>query len=299
MTARPEDPAPPYNLRLVLRRYRDPTANGWGVEEPTGPLQEPNADVTVCAEGPKELATDPLPILGGVDGVQQLRVLAWREHRPVWLGYVGAGVWDGRRLYHVHERVVMLCSTVDLDWVREQGPPPVPVRPIPEARPPYLEQEAQVRLDRMRRRAEAATVLAVAQQTDLPVLVDGTIWGYRSERVVGVSKTVRTRWLPDPLNDQLWNLPFGWRSTRFRIEKAGGVWSCYVRITAPRRSWRHGLVRLEARDRDLLEPLGAWCLRGRQRAGTMLDPRGDRHVRLVRETEEALKARIPPELRHM
>ena len=114
------------------------------------------------------------------------------------------------------------------------------------------------------------------------------------DRLFGVVKTVNRRWMPD--ESILWSLPENWRSPRFRIpaSKSGPErYSCYVRLRSNEiASWSYGLLRLEAFDAEMLDRLAALCVAEKQptRSG---DPRGDRHLEVIRLAEDVLRSRRP------
>ena len=161
-----------------------------------------------------------------------------------------------------------------------------------------LEAMVRATVDRNRERCEKAVVARLGG--GLPLVLDGDLRSRGSaEGLVSVAKTLRTRYLPD--ESVLVRLPHRWRSPVFRISDGASAdrYSCYLRmLDASDQSWSFGLVRLEAFDPELLDPLAALCLSQRQgsRSG---DRRFDVHLAPVRACEELLRARRPAAFSHL
>lgn len=233
---------------------------------------------------------EPLVVSGYVDGVQASACVAYRDHRPIHLVYVGAArLAPSLSPLAVSERLTVVCGRDDVDEIGElsQG---LPIHSLDSADPPELEQRAREYVDQTRRVCERDVITGV---TD-PVVVDGDLRGrLGSDSLAGVAKTLRTRYLPDEAS--LVTLPAGWRSERFKISGSNEAarYSCYVRLLdADSQSWSYGLVRLETYRPEWLEPLAALCLQQRQGARSG-DARYDTHLAPIRACEELLRARRP------
>lgn len=253
--------------------------------------------VTMIDADPSLISAAPLPVYGFVDGIQNALCVTYRGHRPVYLTYVAAGAASSQgRLLAVRERLTVLHSKLDTDWVRDLGSD-IPSEELAEDRPDELATIALSTLGGAREAMERALVEQLVAAQDEFLLVDGNLVARPSRaQVVGVVKTTQRRYLPD--ESVLWGLPVGWRSPRFVIpEGSQGVrvprYSCYLRLhDASHQAWNFGLIRLETFELDLLEPLAARALAERQPAGS-LDRRYDRHLSGVRAVEELLRARRP------
>jgi len=246
---------------------------------------------------PAEVTAPPLPVEGFVDGVQSALCVTYRGHRPVYLTYVAAGVGsaDGR-LLAVRERLEVLHSTADTDWVREVASG-IPTVELVQTRPDELAVDAIRVLGAERESLERALVEDMVRRDDVFLVVDGSLVARPVRRqLLGVVKTTQRRYLPD--ESVLWGLPVGWRSPRFVIPAGSqGVrvprYSCYLRLhDASHQAWNFGLVRLETFELDLLEGLAALAMVERQPAGSR-DRRFDRHLSGVRAVEDLLRARRP------
>lgn len=258
---------------------------------------EPDRPVEMLDDTKSQVTAVPLDVAGFVDGVQAAVTVTWREHRPVYLTYTAAGcVGERGALLASCERIDIVCSHLDVDWALGLGSS-IPLSVLDESRPDLVERAALARLGADREVLERKLVTDLATSIQTHVVVDGSLVGRPvTDKLVGVVKTSRRRWLSD--ETVLWGLPAGWRSPRFKIPAGSqGVsadrYSCYLRLfDASNRSWDHALVRLESFDPELLDPLCALALDERQnpRAG---DPRYDRHLASVRACEQVLRARRP------
>lgn len=301
-------PPPPggFDLRTVLRATG---GFGWASgASPAEPRREPQVDVELLDPSPVRVEGAPGSVAGFVDGVQSVRCLAWRSRRPVNLAYAAAGALrDRRTVLGLQERLFLVASTADHDWVRSL-PGGLPVLWTAETNPPEVPAALHDAVGSLRAHLEDLLVEDLVAQgvatEGSPLVVDGDL-GSRSRHrhgpaVVGVVKTHRTRWLPDETS--LWSLAEGWRSARFRISPGSGVgverFSCYVRLHGREdRPWGFGLVRLEATVPDQLDPLAALVLSQRQ-GPQAPDARWDRQLVVVRAVEEWLATRRPVALRH-
>lgn len=253
--------------------------------------------VTMIDTDPAPIDAVALPIHGFVDGIQQALCVTYRGHRPIYLTYVAAGAASAHgRLLAVRERLTVLHSKMDTDWVRDLGSD-IPSEELAEDRPDELATAALSTLAGSREAMERALVERLVDTQDEYLLVDGNLVARPSRpQVVGVVKTTQRRYLPD--ESVLWGLPVGWRSPRFILpEGSQGVrvprYSCYLRLhDASHQAWNFGLIRLETFELDILEALAARAIEERQPAGS-LDRRYDRHLSGVRAAEDLLRARRP------
>lgn len=260
-------------------------------EDVAAERQDARDPVELIDETSAPITADPLPVGGFVDGIQASLVVVWREHRPVTLQFAAAGV-VGPELVRADQALWVAVAAPDAAWAQglDGG---IPVHVLEADDPPTTEAVARQHLGHRRDELERALIDALVGTGTTTWVVDGGLRGrVRSERVVGVAKTVRTRYLPD--ERPLWNLPRGWRSARFTIGSGDAtVYSCYLRLTdASRAGWTYGLVRLEARRLDQLEPLAARCLAEAQGPGSH-DRRRDRHLGSVRTVEQYLQSLRP------
>lgn len=263
------------------------------------PLERPEPDVPAELLDTENARIDtvPLPVSAFVDGIQASLVVTYRAHRPVYLSYAAAAaVGPGARALDVRERLVIVCSTLDREWVDSLSTT-IPVEELPLESPVEVERAAVQSLGGAREALERHLVEDLCTQVDDYLVVDGSLTGRPFERrLVGVVKSTNRKYLAD--ESCLYRLAPGWRSPRFKIPagSAGSQYdrySCYLRMfDASQRAWNFALIRLEAYSPDVLESLAARCLRERQSpAGG--DPRFDRHLASVRATEELLRSRRP------
>jgi hypothetical protein len=264
-------------------------------------------EVRVDADLPVELVDPPAPVpvtadplvpAGFVDGIQAALQVVHRDHRPVYLNYIAAGAVaaDGR-LLRIDEALYASGSFVDEEWFTSVGTS-VPWRNLKAHRGDELPAEALSMLASTRDDAERELVEGLAATCDGSLVVDGSLTSRPVvPTLVGVVKTTRRRYLPD--ETLLWGMPAGYRSPRFVLPAGSqGVrvprYSCYLRLhDANERAWDFGLIRLEAFDLELLEPLAAMALAERQSSRSR-DSRYDRHLAGVRAVEDTLRAHRPP-----
>lgn len=290
------EPTGPYDLKKFFRaigQFSGVRASASTLSE----REEPDTPAELLDGAPSEVVSAAMPVSGFVDGVQASLVVCHREHRPVYLSYTAAGCVDpqGRPL-GLRERLVVVCSVLDREWV-DALDSDIPVEELALSAPPDVERAALTALAGDRESLERALVDdLLAQGTGLLVL-DGSLTARpHDSRLVGVVKSMRRKYLAD--ESCLYGLKPGWRSPRFKIasESAGSSadrYSCYLRLfDASDAAWNFGLVRLESYDAAQLDPLCALALQQRQGGGSS-DARYDRHLRSVRECEEFLRARRP------
>lgn len=264
--------------------------------------QDIDGAVELLDEDPGDLSgVAPAPVGAWVDGIQASMILTHRAHRPVYLSYVAAGaVGNDRQPVTVREKLEIVCSHLDREWVDELGSS-VPVDEHTVESPPDVERAALDALGGHRAALEVALaqdlVVRLESEPRPVVVVDGSL-GPRIDHMnlAGVVKTHGRKYLPD--ETVLYGLPAGWRSPRFKIPAgvAGGRserWSCYVRLSdASDHAWAHALIRVETHRLDLLESMAARCLTEKQPSRAD-DARVDRHLAPVRRCEDWLRARRP------
>jgi hypothetical protein len=296
-----QPPAPLYDLRSFFRTVGAPTPGGVLNRAPIERLNL-SEQIEVVDAHRAPLTGAPLPVAGFVDGVQASVVVTYREHRPVYLTYQAAGaVGPGAALVGLKERLTLLASVADRDWLEEVNvtAPPLPVQQIAALDPLDIERAAYLSVGDARDRLERTLVEELVDAGTGPLVVDGSLRDrpYHHALHAVVKDVTATQYLPD--ERALFGLPVGWRSPVFKIpagRAAGAVvdrFSCYVRLhDATERSWNFGLIRLEAYEPDQLMALGVLALSERQspRSG---DGRWDRHLASVAVTEKVLRARRP------
>jgi hypothetical protein len=258
-----------------------------------------NCDVPVelLEDVPARVGGSALTVSGFVDGIQSSLVVTHRQHRPVHLNYTAAAAVDRNiRPIGIREQLELVVGEDDLDWARSLQST-VPLSVLPAADPAETERLAVMGLGGTRERLERGLVDDLLLEDAGRLVLDGSLVARPADpRLLGVVKTTRRRYLDD--ESVLWGLRSGWRSPLFRIPAGSQAYpadrySCYLRLSdAAEAAWDHGLIRLEALDPELLEPLASLCMQERQHARSS-DPRGDRHLRPVRMCEELLRARRP------
>lgn len=286
---------PRYDLRRLLKAVG---AFGFGVPSTeSGALERVDSDeqVELIDKKPLKVSSAPAPVAGFIDGIQSMLCLTYRDRRPVYLYYVAAGgLGPGAAPVAFEERMAVLCSAEDLEWFHSLDTG-VPAEPLVGDDPPSLERDAHHRVDSKRDALEASVLHQLLSDTSQGgglVVVDGGLLGrVRDPRVVGVVKTLRSKYLSD--ETVIYHLPQGWRSPRFKLGRGGTErYSCYLQLMDKSRgAWNLGLIRLEAWDRDILEPLCARCLAERQ--VSRHDARWDRHLVSMAATETFLKSNRP------
>lgn len=293
----PHRPADPIDMTALLH-----AVGGWADatvrDEPD--RAEPDKPATLIDANPLSLdGVAPHPVDGFVDGVQRGISLTYREQRPVVLAYAAAGAVDGsHRPFAVAEHLQLVSAEADRTWLQGLlGDQAVPIDTIDSDDPSVCQARAAQAAGLLREQVERSLTTDLAGRSDLRLLIlDGSLLGRPHDTtLVGVAKTHTRRYLAD--ERAIYRLPVGWRSPRFTIPpgavgNAHELHSCYVRLAdAQHRHWSYGLIRIEAYEVDLLEPVAAACLANRQRGGH--DPRGDRHLAGVRAVERFLTARQP------
>lgn len=289
-------PLPAYDLRRLFKAI-----GGVGTGGPSaGAVERTDATATVnmLDEEPVALTGTPIDVQGFVDGIQANIHLTYRHGRPVVLTYAAAGAVartaQGRiKGVALRESLNILASFADHEWLGELNTD-IPVVALVGDTPPEMELGVAEHIGATRDSLERDIVSELVERGDgRAIVVDGSIMGRPvDQRVVGVTKSVATRYLAD--ETRLFTLPQGWRSPRFSIRGVGAPrWSCYVQLADKNRgAWNLGLIRLETFDPDILDAVGMMALAERQgpRSG---DARWDRHLAGVRAVEEFLRSKRP------
>ncbi len=296
----------PYDLRALFRKVGRVPGQG-RIEVSPAERIDAAVDVEMLEKTPLRLTdVEPLDVIGFVDGVQNRILLNHIDHRPVQLFFVAAAAVnrgpDGRPIVMglqeelqiaCHESAILAPDGV-ASWMKALDTA-IPFASVPDGTPPEVENAIYKLVGEHRDSAERAVVKELLGTMDGNLVVDGTLIGRpQDSRLFGVVKTVNRRWMPD--ESILWTLPENWRSPRFRIpaSKSGPErYSCYVRLRSNENaSWAFGLVRLEAFDAEQLDSLAALCVAEKQPARSG-DPRGDRHLEIIRLAEDVLRSRRP------
>jgi hypothetical protein len=261
---------------------------------------DPTEPAVLLEEDNVRVGGRPLEVSAFLDGIQASVVVTYRAHRPVFMSYAAAGaVTDKARLVSHSEKLSVVCSRLDKDWVDQLGQG-IPVEALSSDLPHEVEVAAGLNLSNDRDALEAQVLSELVAQGSSMVCVDGSLRKRPSlDNLVGVVKTTRSKFLED--ESCLYRLPEGWRSPMFELPKrytnrgtdGPRLFSTYVRLQdASRRGWDFGLIRLEASTPDVLEPMAARVLLERQNASSG-DPRFDRHIASMRACEDALRKRRP------
>lgn len=282
----------PYDLRSLFKAVG--RVGGRGGDNAAGERTDASEHVEMVDKTPLVVQAQPAKVDGFLDGIQSSMHLTHCGQRPVVLSYVAAGALaPGARPVALAERLRLWAAGEDHEWVQSVSGG-IPVEELPAVAPPDMETEVQRRIGASRDDVERDVLNDLLRQnSDGIIVVDGSVMmRARSKRIVGVVKTMRSRYLTD--ESVVWSLPRGWRSPRFAIGSGDNVrYSCYVQLVDKRDgAWNLGLVRLEAFDLELLEPAAALCL-GEAQTASGGDPRWDRHLGSMRAVEEFLRARRP------
>jgi hypothetical protein len=291
----------PVDLRVLFHAIGAQTQPQRSLTASPAERLDPEIPVELLDEQRCEVTASPLNPLGFIDGIQAALTVTWREHRPVYLTFVAAGCVAGNskgraELIDVRERLDLVASHEDAEWLSEL-PDHASLVLLDATTPDEVERAALARLGADRDLMERELVTSLLSASTGVIVLDGSLAKRPvDERLVGVVKTTRTKWLPD--ETVLWGMPEGWRSPRFKIPAgthgvARDRYSCYLRLfNAKNRAWDHGLIRLEAYDADILDSLAALAMADRQSTRSR-DKRGDRHLGSVRACENVLRARRP------
>jgi hypothetical protein len=251
-------------------------------------------DVVLLDAAPSKVTAIPLEVEAFVDGIQASLCLTHRAHRPIYLSFVAAAaIGHNASVKGLTERLFIQTSETDAAFITALGSG-VEIIANPSSDPPTLERDAQRAVGTMRDQMERTLVSDLLNTGCATLVLDGSLLARDYDhRLVGVVKSTNHQWLDDETS--LYGLEEGWRSPRFVItERSGRIrYSCYVQmVDKSAGAWNLGLIRLEAFDPDLLDPLAALALKERQGARSG-DRRWDRHLASVRVTEEFLRARRP------
>jgi hypothetical protein len=282
----------PYDLRSLFKAVG--RVGGRGGENAAVERVDSQEEVVLLENSPLEVTAEPGKVCGFVDGIQSMLHLTHIKRRPVTMYYVAAGaLGEGAVPRALVERLHLQCAKDDVEWVESLGSN-IPIEVLAASTPPELELEAQKAVGVARDRAERQVVdeLIASQETGF-IAVDGSLLTRpRSNRLVGIVKTTKSRYLSD--ETVVWELRQGWRSPRFTIGTGEKLrYSCYVQLVEKGEgAWNLGLIRLESFALENLEPMAARCLQETQTKSSN-DPRWDRHLGSVRAVEEFLRARRP------
>ena len=182
----------------------------------------------------------------------------------MYLTYQAAGALvAGGRLMGVKERLTIVCSTMDREWVDTVNPPdsPLPVTELLQLAPPDVERAAWVQLGERRERLERALIEELVDNGVGPLACDGSLIGRPQSLLLhGVVKSTRPKYYKD--ETVLYGMPQGWRSPMFRIPSGSDGWLA-ARALVERQSAQPG------------------------------DCRWDRHRLSVATTEKVLRSRRP------
>lgn len=284
-----------YDLRTLLGNI--PAFVG-GAQRAGDDRRVANVDIAVVEDAPAKIHCAPLQVDAVVDGIQSATVMCYRQSRPILLTYTAAGAAvAGPDLAAINETLTIVAAEADRAWVDTVncGDPALPVATVEGEDPPSVERASQVWVSKIRDRGEKALVADLLAAGARRVVVDGALAGYDvEERLVGVVKTTRTRYLDDEAS--LYTLPAGWRSAVFTIANPDGSvrHSTYLRLHPNAEAgWDFALVRIETYRRDLIEPACAFALAERQPPGSA-DARWDRHLTSIAVCEQLLRDRRPP-----
>ena len=248
---------------------------------------------------PQRIATDPLPFVGFLDGIQTRCVAGRIQHRDVTLAYVAAGTVLDTTLLAVEERLAALCSVQDEPRVRA-ALTGVPVVALPELLPWNVALATDEWIDSTRRVLEKEALANAPVAPGHYVVVDGSLPPVtdRTDAVGVVKDALSTVWLADP---GLLPTDAGWRSPALRIPamKAGERprLTAFVRLRDATGShpWGFSLIRVETFEEcgvEVLDAAAALAFSQRQPLGSG-DPRAEIQLAGMYRTEQVLKARSP------
>ncbi len=285
------DVPPPYNLRDLCR----------GVGRVPGDLPDLPSRLQLRRLGsrsPRRVSGAPAEVWGVIDGIQPAaRALCWRGGRPIGFIYVAAGcIHPPTGAVRAHEeRLLLVASHLDESWVAEVSGG-VPVAVVRERYPAELVEAINAIHRRLRHRLER-DVLAAVRTPGRLVVADGHLADIPpgAGAVAGVVKSHPRQYLGD--EREVASLREGELSTPFLLPavRDGELDRCsaYLRLhPAEGAEWSHGLIRLEASEERLLEPVAAWALRNRQGPGP--DRRWAVHLAAMAACEASLRSRVPP-----
>lgn len=244
----------------------------------------------------------PLSVIGFADGVQTTFTLRHEQHRPLSLVWVAAGAVDGgMNLIEFRQRLELVASAADRERVahlsRLGGG--LPVHLLEDLMPWGVATATDHLVDEWRRELEREVVASTPIPAGAYLVVDGSIRKHPRDELAGVVKScAETQYLGDEsvIPDRA-----GWRSPVFHLPATTtaerDVVSCYLRLhDAPgSTAWSHGLIRLEARDPEVLDAACALAMRHRQGPGSG-DSRWSVHLEGMHRAEEVLKAFREPHL---
>jgi hypothetical protein len=250
-------------------------------------------------EPSRPVTGSPLPVACAVDGIERSRVLSYRTvggggGRPVVLGYEAAGALDTRTQPGQHlivEDLHIIVSYLDEQWARAL-PAGLPVTVLDAHQPDAIAAAAWDVIHRRRAELERHVVAHAPVRAGDYLLLDGSLVDAPPrDDLVAVVKTTAGRWTTDPAYT---TLPLGWRSPGLLLRSLSRTqvdrFTCYVKLfdSGQCHEHRHGLVRVETTDPDLLDPLAAFVMTARLPAS----PRPGQ-LAPVQLVEDVLGARAP------
>jgi hypothetical protein len=291
-----------WSARDFWKRYNNSPSEDLPSPPPNRSVQRRPAQLPGAVGRRPVSDTSPLPVTAFLDGIQASRTI-YRSYRPIVFqqataAAIGAPAVGQRRPWRVGlSEFAAIASPVDTPRLRDCGLPERLIVEVDDGAPEALAAQAKERLGEVRARLERELCARVLEERPGGyVVVDGSLSGHVvDERVCGVVKTCSSRYLED--ERVLYDLRVGERTDAIRVRLHDGrqVASCYLRLRSawPRHPWAYGLVRVEAYDAELLDPLCVKVLRCRQPSGSP-DPRADRHIEPIRLCEEVGRATVPP-----
>ncbi|MBD3926096.1 hypothetical protein IEZ26_15840 [Nocardioides cavernae] len=289
----PWPPTGPVDLKTFIRNLGASRARGSATS-----TQYRRTAMLVERAAPRMIEAAPLEPIGFLDAVQRRALVGRRNRLDISLVFLAAGTVLGNRLLNVEERLAVLCSVQDEQFVRA-ALSDVPVVALPDLLPWGVASATDGWIDETRRRLEERALEGAPRASGHFVVVDGSLPPHASRLdAVGVIKTTATDWLIDESS-----YPYlgGWRSPALLLppSRAGdrARLSCLVRLRDVEgcHAYDYSLVRVECFEEagiETLEAVAALAVQERQPL-TSGDPRAEVHMRSMRTTEDVLRTRVP------
>lgn len=293
MEPSPWPPTGPVDLKTFIRNLGASRAQGSATS-----TQYRRTAMLVERAAPRMIEAAPLEPIGFLDGVQRRALIGRRDRLDITLVFLAAGAVLGSRLLTVEERLAVLCSVRDEEFVRA-ALTDIPTVALPDLLPWGVANATESWIDSTRRRLEELALEGTPQVPHHFVVVDGSLPPH-SPRLdaVGVIKTAATDWLID---ESSYPYRGGWRSPALLLpaSRAGerARLTCFVRLRDVEgcHTYDYSLIRVECFEEagiDVLEAAAALAVQQRQPL-TSGDPRAEVHMRAMRKTEEVLRTRMP------
>lgn len=255
-------------------------------------------EVDIVDTESKLIKSSPGKISGFIDGIQNIKILGFKDLRPYALSYASAGCTDAKaNLLLFTERLSLKCTELDREWA-ESLPGNIPVRTVEYDTiwniGPKLADDLAADRVKLEHKISAK---ALEANTDGFLVVDGSLVGHKySDKLIGVVKTMHQQYLHD--ESFLESLQENYRSKVFKIPAGfkGSTqdrYSCYLKLFPLTNAHiSYGLVRIEVYSLENLDKACAAVLADRQ---TVLssDHRYDRHLSGVSVCEAVLKSKKP------